>query len=42
MTSGPALLTGGAFGPEASLYTVVSGVLLTIVFIWLARRRGNL
>ncbi|MGI5290474.1 CPBP family intramembrane glutamic endopeptidase [Nonomuraea polychroma] len=41
-TSGPALLTGGAFGPEASPYTVVFGVLLTIVFIWLARRRGNL
>ncbi|MDP4511495.1 CPBP family intramembrane glutamic endopeptidase [Nonomuraea turcica] len=42
VTSGPALLTGGAFGPEASLYTVVFGVLLTIAFIWLARRRGNL
>ena len=26
-TSGPALLTGGDFGPEASLYTVVAGVL---------------
>ncbi|WP_327581498.1 CPBP family intramembrane metalloprotease [Nonomuraea sp. NBC_00507] len=42
VTSGPALLTGGAFGPEGSLYTVVFGVLLTIAFIWLARRRGNL
>ncbi|MGP3915880.1 hypothetical protein [Nonomuraea sp. 10N515B] len=40
VTSGPALLTGGAFGPEASPYTVVFGVLLTIAFIWLARRRG--
>jgi membrane protease YdiL (CAAX protease family) len=42
VTSGPALLTGGEFGPEASPYAVVFGVLLTIVFMWLARRRGNL
>jgi CAAX protease family protein len=42
VTSGPALLTGGRFGPEASPYTVVFGVLLTIVFLWLAHRRGNL
>ncbi|MEU6739756.1 CPBP family intramembrane glutamic endopeptidase [Streptosporangium sandarakinum] len=41
VTSGPALLTGGAFGPEASLYAVVAGLLLMIVFMWLARRRGN-
>jgi hypothetical protein len=41
VTSGPALLTGGEFGPEASLYAVVFGVLLTVVFMWLARRRGN-
>ncbi|GAB3957895.1 type II CAAX endopeptidase family protein [Actinoallomurus acanthiterrae] len=42
VTSGPALLTGGRFGPEASPYTVVFGVLLTIVFLWVAHRRGNL
>jgi membrane protease YdiL (CAAX protease family) len=42
VTSGPAVLTGGQFGPEASPYAVVFGVLLTIVFVWLARRRGNL
>ncbi|GIH21505.1 CPBP family intramembrane glutamic endopeptidase [Rugosimonospora africana] len=40
--SGRALVTGGQFGPEASLYSVAFGVLLTIVFMWLARRRGNL
>ncbi|MQY09618.1 CPBP family intramembrane glutamic endopeptidase [Actinomadura macrotermitis] len=40
--SGPELFTGGRFGPEASPYTVVFGVLLTIAFMWLARRRGNL
>jgi CAAX protease family protein len=42
VTSGPALITGGRFGPEASLYSVVFGVLVTIVFMWLARRRGHL
>jgi len=42
VTSGPILLSGGEFGPEASLYTVVTGVVLTIVFLWLARRRGRL
>ncbi|MEV7805180.1 CPBP family intramembrane glutamic endopeptidase [Microbispora sp. NPDC088329] len=42
VTSGPALLTGGDFGPEASPYAVVFGLALTVVFLWLARRRGNL
>jgi uncharacterized protein len=42
VTSGPALITGGQFGPEASLYSVVFGVLVTSVFMWLARRRGHL
>jgi membrane protease YdiL (CAAX protease family) len=41
-TSGPALLTGGDFGPEGSLYTVVAGLLLTMVFLWLAHRRGHI
>ncbi|MFI7635136.1 lysostaphin resistance A-like protein [Nonomuraea sp. NPDC049400] len=41
VTSGPALLTGGEFGPEASPYAVVFGLLLTVGFMWLARRRGN-
>ncbi|WP_169953020.1 CPBP family intramembrane glutamic endopeptidase [Microbispora sp. H11081] len=42
VTSGPALLTGGDFGPEASPYAVVVGLLLTVAFLWLAHRRGNL
>ena len=42
VTSGPAILTGGHFGPEASPYTLVFGVIMTVVFLWLARRRGNL
>ncbi|WP_433544340.1 lysostaphin resistance A-like protein (plasmid) [Streptomyces sp. CA-294286] len=41
-TSGPQLLTGGGFGPEGSVYAVGFGALLTIVFLWLARRRGNI
>ncbi|MDQ7909422.1 CPBP family intramembrane glutamic endopeptidase [Phytohabitans sp. ZYX-F-186] len=41
VTSGSTLLSGGAFGPEASLYTVVAGVLVTTVFMVLARRRGH-
>ncbi|WP_235940741.1 CPBP family intramembrane glutamic endopeptidase [Paramicrobacterium fandaimingii] len=39
-TSGPALLTGGDFGPEASIYAVVFGVLATAAFMWVAYRRG--
>jgi membrane protease YdiL (CAAX protease family) len=40
--SGPAFYTGGAFGPEASPPAITFGVLVTIVFLWLARRRGNI
>lgn len=40
--SGPKLLTGGDFGPEGSVYSVGFGVLLTLVFLWLAHRRGNI
>ncbi len=42
VTSGPLLLSGGEFGPEASAYSVLAGVVVTVVFLWLARRRGNL
>ncbi|WP_393060148.1 CPBP family intramembrane glutamic endopeptidase [Streptomyces sp. LN549] len=41
VTSGPQLITGGAFGPEGSVYSVVFGVVLTGVFMWLAHRRGH-
>ncbi|GAA2097648.1 type II CAAX endopeptidase family protein [Streptomyces albiaxialis] len=40
-TSGPALVTGGDFGPEASPYSVVFCLLATAGFLWLARRRGH-
>lgn len=39
--SGPDLITGGAFGPEGSVYTVAAGVVLTVVLLWLAARRGT-
>ncbi|NGO44787.1 CPBP family intramembrane glutamic endopeptidase [Streptomyces ureilyticus] len=40
-TSGPVLLTGGDFGPEGSVYSVLFCVLATVVFMWLAYRRGH-
>ncbi|RSM37405.1 CPBP family intramembrane metalloprotease [Amycolatopsis balhimycina DSM 5908] len=41
-TSGSAAVTGGKFGPEGSLYSVLFCVLATGAFLWLAHRRGNL
>ncbi|MFB7613565.1 lysostaphin resistance A-like protein [Kitasatospora sp. NPDC056181] len=40
-TSGAKLITGGEFGPEASVYAMLFGALLTVVFLRLARRRGH-
>jgi membrane protease YdiL (CAAX protease family) len=42
VTSGSTLAGGGEFGPEASLYSVGAGAALTIVFVWLAHRRGHM
>ena len=42
VTSGSDLVTGGAFGPEAGLYSVIGGALVMTAFLWLAHRRGNL
>ena len=41
-TSGNKWITGGDFGPEGSVYSVLFGVLLTIAFLWLAHRRGHI
>ncbi|MFH8449302.1 lysostaphin resistance A-like protein [Streptomyces fungicidicus] len=41
-TSGNEWLTGGDFGPEGSVYSVLFGALLTLAFLWLAHRRGRL
>ena len=40
--SGSDLLTGGAFGPENSLQAVILGLAAAFVFLWLARKQGNL
>lgn len=40
--SGPEWLTGGAFGVEASLLTVLTGLVLSVLFLWLARKRERL
>ena len=42
VTSGSPVITGGGFGPEGSLYSVLFCVLATSAFLWLAHRRGNL
>jgi uncharacterized protein len=42
VVSGPATVTGGEFGPEASLYALLAGVVVMVAFLWLAHRRGNL
>ncbi len=42
VTSGPAILTGGEFGPEGSLYAVLAGSLLTAALLVLAHRRGTI
>ena len=40
--SGPELLTGGSFGPEASIVTIVLVVALSIVFFVMAIKRGRI
>ncbi|MFJ6393308.1 lysostaphin resistance A-like protein [Streptomyces sp. NPDC091972] len=40
--SGSKLVTGGEFGPEASVYAVLFGTLLTVCFLIVAHRRGNI
>jgi len=40
--SGPTAISGAEFGPEASVYALMVGVLVTAVFLLVARRRGNL
>jgi uncharacterized protein len=39
--SGPSWLTGGHFGPEASVQAVALGAALAAWLLWQARRRGH-
>ncbi|MCL3819431.1 CPBP family intramembrane glutamic endopeptidase [Aeromicrobium wangtongii] len=39
---GPVLLTGGSFGPEASLFTLLFTGIVTVTLLVVARRRGNI
>jgi membrane protease YdiL (CAAX protease family) len=41
-TSGPALLTGGAFGPEGSIFSLLVCVPAAAALLWLAHRRGHM
>jgi membrane protease YdiL (CAAX protease family) len=40
--AGPAWLTGGAFGPEASVVAIVVCAVPAALFLWAARERGRL
>ncbi|SDT44102.1 CPBP family intramembrane glutamic endopeptidase [Microlunatus soli] len=42
VTSGPTVLTGGEFGPEASIFSVLAGAAVTVLFMIVAHRRGRL
>lgn len=41
-TSGPTLLTGGAFGPEGSVVAIIACSVVTVVLLRLAHRRGRI
>lgn len=41
-TSGPLLITGGEFGPEGSVYSIVFCMVAAAVFIRVAYRRGHM
>ena len=40
--SGPELITGGAFGPEGSIYSVGLCLIASVVLFWVAKRRGHI
>lgn len=42
VTSGPAILTGGDFGPEASVFSLLVCAVPTVLFLRAAKRRGRL
>jgi len=42
VASGPAILTGGDFGPEGSIYALLVCTVVTASYLVLARKRGNI
>ena len=42
VSSGPSLISGGGFGPEASVFALLACAVPTVVLLRLARRRGRL
>ncbi|NWJ52100.1 MAG: CPBP family intramembrane metalloprotease [Bacteroidetes bacterium] len=40
--SGPELLTGGAFGPENSLQALLLGLVVGLLFLWMAKKQGKI
>jgi uncharacterized protein len=42
LAQGPDWLTGGSVGPEGSVLTLILWVLMTVLFLWLYRRRREL
>lgn len=40
--SGSELLTGGEFGPENSLQAVILGLIVGILFLWIANKQHKL
>ena len=39
--TGPDIITGGSFGPEASIITAILGILLSCLFIYLVKNRNS-
>lgn len=41
LAQGPDWLTGGSVGPEGSVLTLILWTLMTVLFVWLYRKRGE-
>ncbi|MEP6844733.1 MAG: type II CAAX endopeptidase family protein [Panacibacter sp.] len=39
--TGPELLTGGQFGPQSSIQSIIFCLVTAILFLWLAKRKNN-
>jgi len=41
LAQGPDWLTGGSVGPEGSVLTLILWMLMTVLFVWLYRKRAE-